>query len=55
MWQNDCYSYLSSDPELLAALQDPRRVFNQDETAIELGMADQVKEEMTNSNNPLLI
>ena len=36
-WQQDTWTYLSSKPELLEALQDPNRLWNQDETSVELG------------------
>ena len=38
LWFKDISSFLDGPPDLLAALQDPRRVFNQDETACELGV-----------------
>ena len=41
LWFQDVGSYLNSHPALLEALQDPQRVFNQDETAIEHGVGDQ--------------
>ena len=41
LWFLDISSFLDSRPDLLAALQDPRRVFNQDETACELGVGAQ--------------
>ena len=34
-------SSLASRPDLLAALEDPRRIYNQDETACELGVGSQ--------------
>ena len=37
LWQNDTWKTLSADPELLAALKDPSRNFNQDETSVQLG------------------
>ena len=40
-WQKDTWEFFSNDPELLAALQDPQRVFNQDETPIQLGIGNQ--------------
>ena len=41
LWFKDISSFLDTRPDLLAALQDPRRVFNQDETACELGVGSQ--------------
>ena len=41
-WQQDTWNFLSSKPELKEALLDPSRVWNQDETAVELGCAGQV-------------
>ena len=41
-WQQDTWAFLSSKLELKEALLDPDRVWNQDETAVELGCADQV-------------
>ena len=41
-WQQDTWDFLSSKPELKEALLDPDRVWNQDETAVELGCADHV-------------
>ena len=41
-WQQDTWTYLSSKPELLEALQDPDRLWNQDETSVELGCEKQV-------------
>ena len=41
LWFKDISSFLDGRPDLLAALQDPRRVFNQDETACELGVGSQ--------------
>ena len=35
LWFNDIEQFLASNPELKEAMLDPRRVFNQDETAIE--------------------
>ena len=35
LWQNDTWKTLSADPELLAALKDPSRNFNQDETSVQ--------------------
>ena len=37
LWQQDTWNFFSSRPELLEALFDPNRMWNQDETAIELG------------------
>ena len=42
-WQQDTWTYLSSKPELLEALQDPDRLWNQDETSVELGCENQVE------------
>ena len=41
LWFSDIGQHLKSQPELLEALCDPKRVFNQDETAIEHGVSDQ--------------
>ena len=41
LWFADISSFLDGRPDLLAALQDPRRVFNQDETACKLGVGSQ--------------
>ena len=41
MWFDDIWKFLSSKLELLEAISDPSRVFNQDETAIEHGVSDQ--------------
>ena len=41
LWFNDISSFLDGRPDLLAALKDPRRVWNQDETACELGVGAQ--------------
>ena len=41
IWFDDKWKFLSSKPELLEAISDPSRVFNQDETAIEHGVSDQ--------------
>ena len=41
LWFADISSFLDGRPDLLAALQDPRRIFNQDETAWELGVGAQ--------------
>ena len=41
-WQQYTLTYLSSKPELLEALQDPDRLWNQDETSVELGCDKQV-------------
>ena len=41
-WQQDTWTYLSSKPELLEALQDPDCLWNQDETSVELGCEKQV-------------
>ena len=42
-WQQDTWTYLSSNPELLEALQDPDRLWNQDETSVELDCENQVE------------
>ena len=47
-WQKSTWDTLSADPELLAALQDPTRNFNQDETSIQIGNSSVVR---TNSIN----
>ena len=36
-WQKDTQEFMSRTPELLAALQDPSRVFNMDETSVQIG------------------
>ena len=41
MWFADIHSYLSTHPDLMEALGDPQRIFNQDETACELGVGEQ--------------
>ena len=40
MWQKDTEAYLLSNPVLAECFQDPSRLFNQDETSIELGSSD---------------
>ena len=37
LWQKDAVDYLWSKPELVEALQDPSRIFNQDETSVQIG------------------
>ena len=37
LWQKDTVDYLWSKPELAEALQDPSRIFNQDETSVQIG------------------
>ena len=39
LWQEDAITFFSSKPELMAALQDKRRVWNTDETSVELGVS----------------
>ena len=41
-WQQDTWTYLSSKPGLLEALQDPDCLWNQDETYVELDYEKQV-------------
>ena len=41
MYFSDVGKYFEGHPELLAALKDPRRFINQDETAVELGVGAQ--------------
>ena len=41
MWQVETEQFLLGDPKLREALMDPRRVFNQDETAVEVGSESQ--------------
>ena len=41
LWFKDVGDFFESQPKLLQALQDPNRVFNQDETAIEHGVGNQ--------------
>lgn len=36
MWQNDTEKYLFANPELVEALKNPARIFNQDETAVQV-------------------
>ena len=40
MWFGDIGKFLEGRPDLLDAMKDPRRIFNQDETAIEHGVSD---------------
>ena len=40
MWQNDTETYLLSNPVLAECFKGPTRLFNQDETSIELGSSD---------------
>ena len=42
-WQNDAWDTLSADPELMAALPDPVRNFNQDETSVQIGNSSEVR------------
>ena len=35
-WQNDTVNFMASKPDLIAALKDPARVFNMDETSVEV-------------------
>ena len=39
LWQEDAITFFSSKPELMAALQDKRRVWNTDESSVELGVS----------------
>ena len=39
LWQDDAINFFSSKPELMEALQDKRRVWNTDETSVELGVS----------------
>ena len=41
MWFTDVGKYLEDKPYLLEALGDPNHIFNQNETAVELGVGDQ--------------
>ena len=41
LWFSDVGNFLTSKADLMVALKDPRRVFNQDETAVELGVGAQ--------------
>ena len=41
LWQKDAVDYLWSKPELVEALQDPSRIFNQDETSVQIGSSSQ--------------
>ena len=36
LWQKDAEQHLFSKPELAEAMQDPTRIFNQDETAVQV-------------------
>jgi hypothetical protein len=36
LWQNETENFLFANPLLREAMMDPRRLFNQDETAIEV-------------------
>ena len=36
LWQNETENFLFANPQLREAMMDPRRLFNQDETAIEV-------------------
>ena len=38
MWQKELFTFVSSKPELLEALQDPDMIANNDETAVEVGL-----------------
>ena len=42
MWQGDAYAFFSSDPEMTAALLDPGRVWNQDESSVQVGLSDDI-------------
>ena len=42
LWHSDIWKTLSADPDLLAALNDPLRNSNQDETSVQLGNSSQV-------------
>ena len=41
LWFSDVGSFTSKRPEVKEALQNPVRVFNQDKTAVELGVRSQ--------------
>ena len=41
LWQKDAVNYLWSKPELVETLQDPSRIFNQDETSVQIGSSSQ--------------
>ena len=41
LWQQDTENYLLSNPVLAECFKDPRRLFNQDESSIELGSSSQ--------------
>ena len=41
LWFSDVGRFLASKADLMAAMIDPRRVFNQDETTVELGVGSQ--------------
>ena len=41
LWFSDVGNFLTSKADLMVPLKDPRRVFNQDETAVELGVGAQ--------------
>ena len=36
LWQTDTFNFLSSKPELVKAMMDPSRIFNMDETSVEV-------------------
>ena len=36
LWQGETEKFLFANPKLKDALMDPRRIFNQDETAVEV-------------------
>ena len=36
LWQQDTEQYLLTKPDILEAMNDPTRVFNQDETAVQV-------------------
>ena len=41
LWFNDIDSFFAQRPDIREAIDDPSRVFNQDETAAELGIGSQ--------------
>ena len=41
LWQQETENFLISNPKLKEAFSDPRRIFNQDETSVEIGSSTQ--------------
>ena len=40
-WQKDTEEFMQNNPQLKEAMMDPSRIFNQDETAVEIGSSSQ--------------